>query len=234
MELQEFVVKSITSQIRFEKPALRFFDMRGELLESLLVEAGLENWSLSDQGLEASTPDESRIVMVTAGDARVVLENLDNPEETKVQVRNALRHVLTELGVGNVRSVGVRSWWMAATDSFEQLNDWVCDKLSPPASAMFNAVGSRPTDSAWVFEFHKSDPKHNLRIGPMTAEQAMRQVFRDQKPENYPDEFLFLDLDRIYNQNLVPADGVLERWESTWDGNLDAAERLQAWLRPEP
>jgi len=77
-----------------------------------------------------------------------------------------------------------------------------------------------------VVEFHEEDPKHAFRIGPMTREQAMAVYLPDSKPEDLPESFLFLDLDRSYNDKSYPAIEAPDRWEKALRKNFEIAGSL--------
>lgn len=75
-----------------------------------------------------------------------------------------------------------------------------------------------------------ADPKHRLQIGPMKREQLLGQILRGAEVDEVPESFLYLDLDRIYNETVFVRDDALKRWEESLRRNLDLAERFAAEL----
>jgi len=234
MELQDFAVKGITSQLRFVTPAPTFIDQRGHLIEALMREHELSEWGYGQDFVDAFRADGSVTLRVASRELRAMFENVESTTEVKKATKSFLGWGLDSLGVERLGYVGVRSFRIAAADSFRALNEWLLDRLMPGHAQLLQPFGSKSSDSGWVLEFHDKDPKHNLRIGPMTPEQAMAQVFRDQDTDHYPPQFLFLDVDRLYSDEEMSASEALQRWESAFDRNLEIGETLSRRLRPEP
>ncbi len=138
---------------------------------------------------------------------------------------------LDALGLEAATYIGVRSLWLAATDDFDQLNEWLIEKIGGAAPSVLEPVGQKPSDSGWVFEFRSSEPEHVLRLGPMKQEQATSQIFRDKEPANYPPQFLYIDLDRQYRTMTQGGPAVVDRWGSAFDRCLAVAEQVVSRLR---
>jgi hypothetical protein len=226
MELQDFVLKGVTSQLRWGVLTPRFIDRRGALIEALLARHDLTEWGYGEDVLEVFKQDQSIALAAGNQEARGIFENVEDTGEVASTCRSFFEFVLGELDISEVSFVGVRSYWLAPTDSFEGLTAWMIEKLSPGVGPLREAVGTKPTDAGWVFEFHAADPKHRLRLGPMNPQQAMAQFFRDKNEENYPPQFLFLDFDRVYNDDKIDRSAALDRWETSFGRNLEIGAKL--------
>jgi hypothetical protein len=234
MELQDFVLKGVTSQLRWGVVTPRFIDRRGALIEALTAQHDLTEWGYGDDGLEVFKQDQSIVLAAGNREARGIFENVEDTGEVSRTCRGFFEFVLGELEISAISFVGVRSFWLAPTDSFEGLNAWMIEKLSPGVGPLSEAIGTNPTDAGWVLEFHAADPKHTLRFGPMNPQQAMGQIFRDQNAENYPPQFLFLDFDRVYNEDKIDRSAALDRWEKSFGRNLEIGAKLGQLLSDTP
>jgi hypothetical protein len=226
MELQDLVPAGVTSQLRFATVNPGFVDRRGALIESLLTQGELTEWRYGEDFLEVFRRDQSVALFASSRDLRAIFEHFEDRATVVSRTRDFLGATLEELAVTEIGFIGVRSYWLAAADSFADLNEWLLERLSPPLTPFFDVVGSKPTDAGWVLEFREKDPKHNLKIGPMTPAQATAQFFRDNDEENFPPQFLFLDIDRIYNEEVIATDKALERWEKSFTRNFEIGEKL--------
>lgn len=227
MEIQELTLQAVVSQLRPTQPSLHFVDNRGSILEQLKEDLGLPEWGYSHDFVELFSKDRSAAIHVASDEVRVMFEHIEDPGDVREMSEQVLESMFDRLKLESFRFIGVRTWWTAAADSFEELNDWMVDRFSKSGKDLFDAVGQKPTDSAWVFEFHDKDPKHTLNIGPMTAEQAVSQTFRDNDPENFPPQFLYIDLDRVYNDDPdLNRPDALDLWRKSFDRSLEMGERI--------
>lgn len=226
MELQEFVLKGVIALMRFAEPSPLFADRRGELSHRYRQELGLEHWAFGPDHAELFDAKRTRVFRITSRELHVTFENERDIDGMQTACESFFSALLGELDVEKVASVNVRSHHIAAAENFDELNQWFVEIFSAGASTFFEPLGAAPTDSGWVFEFHKQDPKHNLRVGPMTAEQGMSMVFADQDPDNYPATFALIDLDRVCNDELLPTEDAMKRWTTTFQKNLEAAQKI--------
>lgn len=229
MELQEAVLKAVISEIRFE-PTPRFPEVRAELIERLRDAGGLDNWAMSEQFVQIFTEGDPRaLLQVSIGNLSTSFENM-GADECRAATGRTIETALDALGLKTATYIGVRSSWLAATDDFDQLNEWLIENIGGAAPHVLEPVGQKPSDSGWVFEFRSSEPEHLLRVGPMKEEQATSQL-RDKEPGNYPPQFLLIDLDRQYKTVTQGVPAVVERWGSAFDRCLAVAEQVVGRLR---
>ncbi len=234
LELQDFVIKGITSQLRFSEVNPLLVERRGGLIKSLLKQHELDQWAQGEGFVDVSDPARGIALNVTNREMRAMFERVDQVADVVDASRAFFELVDEVLEVGTIAGVGVRSWRMAAVDDFESLNGWLLEDLLNRRDPLFEPFGHPPSDVGWAFDFHEADPKHNLRIGPMKREQAMAQLFRDQTEANYPSQFLMIDLDRFYSdEERTPAADALERWERTLTRNLEISEAVGRVLSPD-
>lgn len=197
MEVQEPVLKSLTGEVRFSALP-RYADHRGHIIERLRDEHDLTQWGIGEVAADAWAEDNTAFVHTSPQNVVVAAEHRPDVQETRETVERLMRSVLEDLLAENFVFVGVRSHWLSATDSFEDLNRLLLDRLGPASEELFSGFGQPPVDSGWVFDFSTEEGLiHHLRFGPMKAEQAMGQYFRSKDAENYPPQFLFVDLDRV-------------------------------------
>jgi hypothetical protein len=197
MEVQEPVLKGLTSEFRF--PALpRYSDRQGGIIERLRDNHGLSQWGIGDAAADAWAEDNRAFVHTSHQNVVASVEHWADVHAMRETVESLLRSVLEELQLEDFVFVGVRSYWLSAADSFEDLNRLLFERLGPANQDLFSPFGQPPVDSGWIFDFRLEDGLvHHLRLGPMKAEQAMAQFFRNKDTENYPPQFLFVDLDRV-------------------------------------
>lgn len=226
MELQDFVIKGITSQLRFRTATPHFMDRSGQLIAEAMDQYGLTEWRSTPQFVEVFRRDQTHAVLIGSHELRAIFENVEDASAVKDRTKSLFEAKLAELEVDALSFVGVRTFWLAAADDFADLHDWMLERLSPTVKPLLEKTGSKPTDSGWVFELTDKDPKHNLKLGPMKPEQA-KDIFRDQNEENYPPQFLFLDLDRVYSDDdSMSRQTALDRWEKSFSRNLEIAQAL--------
>jgi hypothetical protein len=228
MELQELVVRTVISQMRF-RLAPRFLDSRGALVEKLRREFELSDYGWGQTQLQVLNADRTRVLIVAATELRLVYEHLERIDDYVEAGRRFFAEGLGELGIDQVEFLGIRTYWLAAVDSFADLAVWLRKRLSPsdPVTA---AVNSKPTDLGWVVEFQEKDPKHRITIAPMKVDQLVEQFVGTDKRELFPPEFLFVDIDRFFNATTVDTAAAIDRWEDALQKNLDLGERIAALL----
>ena len=84
-----------------------------------------------------------------------------------------------------------------------------------------DAISGHVSDLGWVFEYRDHSPEHVVRVGPMRVEQLLEQVFGSRKRDLFPEQFLYVDMDRIHRgDGIIPADEAVTR-----------AEALLGWAR---
>jgi hypothetical protein len=230
MELQEPTLKAAITEVRF-KPTPHFALARPDLIEDLQSIGELPDWGMNEQLIQVfAEGDPETVLQVSAGNMSTSFENTD-ADVCKAITGRAIEATIARLGIEAATYIGVRSIWLAAADDFDELHTWLVDTLGGQSLSVLEPVGQKPSDSGWVFEFRSSVPEHLLRIGPMKQEQATAQIFRDKAAENYPPQFLFLDLDRQYGAEATPGPEILDRWGKSFDRCLEVAEQIVDRLR---
>jgi hypothetical protein len=229
MELQELVVRAITIQMRF-KLAPMFADRRGSILSALLAEhSDLSDYGWTETGLQLSNPQRTRIMLVGSGEIRLVYEHLERIDDFTSVASEFFPRSLEELAVDQVAFLGIRSYWLAAVDSFDELCDWTVKRFSP-TEPFSEAVGARSTDTGWVFEYRAQDPEHIVRVGPMKVQQLTEQILGTSEADLFPEQFLFVDIDRIFRRDPIPTADVAARMQDSLDRALTLGQRIGAAL----
>lgn len=59
-------------------------------------------------------------------------------------------------------------------------------------------------------------------------------VLPGQRSGAFPPQFLFLDIDRVYNEDVIDAEKALETWERSLARNLEIGEKLAGLLTAAP
>jgi hypothetical protein len=225
VELQELSLKSVWTQLRFA-PQARFADVRGQVTEELSRTHDLAEWAWGDALVHVFSADRTTNLIVTGRELRAGFEHIERVDDLRESVRSFFSFGLDVLGVEEVIFLGVRTHWLAAVDSFDELRDWLVSTFSRGAAPVLEPFGGSSTDAAWVFEFHQQDPKHSLRFGPMKQAQLIEQHLATDSSEGIPAEFLFVDMDRVYNESPIESEGVIQRWADSFQRSLDIGERL--------
>ncbi len=229
MELQELALRAITIQLRF-RLAPRFADVRGTLIEELQEAHGLSEYGWGDAQLDVHDLERTRNMVVGSRELRISYEQIDRLESFMEAASAFLTRGLDVLHVQTVEFVGVRSYWIAAVDSFEELAAWMLRRLSPD-EPFSGAIGTRPSDAGWVFEYHGDEnPWHTVRVGPMTVDQLVGQVLATNQRDLFPDQFFFLDLDRVYQKAEIPAGDAVARAAASVDKSQAIGRKIAAWL----
>jgi hypothetical protein len=226
VDLQELTVRVAIGQMRFDL-APRFADVRGALIEEFRSQYGLEKFGWGDAEVRVTNEDLSRSCIVASRDARLVYEHIERIDDYLNDGRTFFAHVLETLGIEEVAYLGVRTFWMAAVDSFDDLVTWMREWLSPEEPFSEFAPG-KLTDLGWVWEYHEKDPKLSVRVGPMKVEQLIEQLVATDKRDLFPEEFLFLDLDRLYNEDPIPPQDAVARWEDSLWKSLELGPKIGA------
>jgi hypothetical protein len=60
----------------------------------------------------------------------------------------------------------------------------------------------------------------------MKQAQLVEGVLTTNSSEGIPPEFLFVDIDRVYNDKPIEAGSVIEQWSDSFQRTLDLGERL--------
>lgn len=229
VELQELSCKSLVANVRFPLSPL-MIDNRGELIQRLSKALGTDQFGYNDLGVHVFTTDEHDHFRLTGQDLQGSCEHPPDIDIAGARIARFVEEGISALEVEKILFLGVRSFWMAATDGFEALRDALLARFNMEPARLADIAGKRPSDAGWILEFHDGDPKLTVRVGPMTSEQALRQVFRSQDAELLPPESLFLDVDRVLNEDEQPADRVQQRLERAIEHNVSIARKFGAYL----
>lgn len=228
MELQELSPIAIMGQIWYPLSA-RYPDVRGSVIEEVTAALELPNWGWGDEFLNFFNDDRTLTLIAGGRESRVQMRRLEDVEAVVETFIKFFEIVLSRFNVTEVDFIGARSFWIGPVDSFEELRDNLLERLGSTTFAEVLAeIPGSPSDSGWVVEFHSKDPKHALRVGPMTREQVVAQFIPDAPSDDFPPQFLFLDLDRFLNDGAHPASDVPKVWEHafarTWKRQPPLAE----------
>jgi hypothetical protein len=147
-------------------------------------------------------------------------------EDIVTTTRTLFGKVVSDFDVAEVGFIGVRTYWAAASDDFDELRDWLRDaSFASSLQEALHPVG-QVTDIGWVCEFMHEDPKHRLAVGPMTREQLQNQILRSAREDDFSEVFLWMDFDRVYNETAHAQAEVVERWERSFRRNLELAAQV--------
>jgi hypothetical protein len=225
VEVQELACKALMANVRFRLSPL-LADNRGALIQRLgdLLDTNEFGWT--ESGVQVFTTDKKEFFSVSGRDVVASCEHFEDREETAAKIRAFVAAALDALAVEHYDFLGVRTFWIAPTDSFDGLRDALVAKFAGGRAALNDLVGKAMTDVGWVFEFHDADPRVTVRLGPMKSAQAMAQAFRVDDAAVYPPEFLFLDVDRILSDAPQPASDALRKLDRGIEHNVELAGRL--------
>jgi hypothetical protein len=229
MELQEIVLHGVTVQVRFV-PRPRYGDARGKLVEDLAEAFDLTEWTLGPEVL-VTTRDRSRSYLVGSSELRAQREAVPDERDAESEIGHFIEYCANELNVAEATFLGVRTFWLGAVDSFEDLTAWMVGRFGGGAAELVSEIGKPVTDVGWSFEMHGDDPKWSLRLGPMTADQLISYtLFSEQSRERLPADSLFLDLDRVFNDRPLPRDSLVQTFASSLQKNLEMGRHLASLL----
>ncbi len=226
MELQEFSILAAIGQVRYPLSS-RYPSARGQLLEEVIDAFAFPTWGWGDEFLNFHNEDRSLTLIAGGRESRAQFMRVEDIETVIDTSTRLFALALERFNVQQVDFVGARTFWAAAVDSFEDLRDALVGQLgSSTFAAMIDAAAQPVSDAGWVLEFHDKDPKHSLRFGPMKREQAVAQFVPDAKLEDLPASFLFLDVDRVYNDEQQDAQVAVKRWEQSFRKNVELAGEI--------
>ncbi|HXA54017.1 MAG TPA: hypothetical protein VNV37_03990 [Solirubrobacteraceae bacterium] len=229
MELQDFAPHLLVTQLVCTNPSAAVIDQRGKWIATLRDEFGATEFAAEGAAVEAFSDDRREQYRV--GTAQVVgsIENFDEIKAAGDKLGRFVERALDRLERPHVAQVRVRTFELAATDSFAELRDALGDALGTPRGELADIVGRPMTDAGWVLEFMGGSPLITLRFGPMKASQ-IKTFLRDQRDSQYPGEFLFLDVDYVQTgEDLDPAQAV-ERLATSIESNRRLVHRVAKWL----
>jgi hypothetical protein len=226
VEVQELACKALIANVRFRLSPL-FADNRGALIQRLGELLGTNEFGWTETGVQVFTADKKDLFTVSGRDLVATCEHFEDQEEAARKIRVFVAAMLDALQVERYQFLGVRTHWIAPTDSFNELRDALIDKIGGGRAVLNEVAGKPVTDVGWVFEFHGEDPRITVRVGPMKPEQAIAmQVFRVDDTSLYPPEFLFLDIDRVLADTEQPADDALRKLDRALEHNVELAGRF--------
>jgi len=229
VELQDFALRGVTCQLSYPL-STRYPDVRGRFLEELTAEIDLPEWGWGDEYLNFTNKDRGLTLIAGGRESRSQFESIVDVEDVVATTARLFEKAVDEFNVQEVGYIGVRTFWTAAVDDFDRLQEWARESLlSAPLRSASERIGVL-SDLGSTLEFMGADPKHRLQIGPMKREQLLGQILRGAEVDEVPESFLYLDLDRIYNETVFVRDDALKRWEESLRRNLDLAERFAAEL----
>jgi hypothetical protein len=212
VELQDPSPRLLITALRFGAISPVLLDTRGTLAATLSENFGLPEWNAPADAVQLYTKDARRLFQVSIRDVYFSTENFEDLEEERSWGTSIMSATLEALGVAEIAWMGTRMHWLSATDSFRELCDWFMSRFGSAVPAAAGVLGRSPSDLGVVLEFKDKNPLVTMRFGPMRAEQAISQLFRDKDPTHYPDDFLFLDIDRVHPDETLKTRDALSQW----------------------
>jgi hypothetical protein len=199
---------------------------KGRADRALAEKHGLPDWTAQQDVVQLYTTDGRTLFQLAVRDVYVSIENFEDLAEAIASAQNFMADAIDALKVDYISWTGTRMHWFAAADSFEELCDWFAARSGGIAGAVSARLDRKASDIGLVMEFKDKDPLLAIRLGPMRAEQAIAQFFRDQDLTRFPEQFLFLDVDRVHpNDRLKPAEA-LSQWKQRVDSLSTLGEAL--------
>jgi hypothetical protein len=202
----------LITALRFGAVSPLLLDTRGALAARLSETFDLPEWNAPPDSLQLYTKDARRLFQASIRDIYLSTENFESLEDEQSWASDIMSETLQALGVREIAWMGTRMHWLSAADSFSELCDWFMSRFGSVAPTAAAVVDRVPSDVGVVLEFKDKNPLVSMRLGPMRAEQAMSQFFRDKDPTHYPDNFLFLDIDRVHPDDGLKAKDALSKW----------------------
>lgn len=226
MEIQEPSPRLLISALRFETVSPWLLDRRGELISRMSKKYDLPEWLAQQDLVQLSTSDSRRLFQMSSRDVYVSLENFEDLTEAIGAAEGFISDALDALEVDRITWTGTRMHWLAAADSFDQLCAWFAYRSRALTGALSDILNRSPSDVGLVLEYKDKDPLITVRVGPMRAEQAMAQLFRDKDVTHYPEQFLFLDLDRVHSEDRLKRPDALSQWRQRVDSLTKIGDAL--------
>lgn len=226
MEIQEPSPRLLISALRFQTVSPLLLDKRGELVARFAQDYQLPEWNASQDTVQLVTRDGRRLFQLSVRDMFVSIENFEDLGEATDWARGLMSDTIEALAVDRITWTGVRMHWLSAVDSFNELRRWFMDRFGNTPIAAAKALGRESSDLGIVLEFKDEKPLYSMRFGPMRAEQAMAQLFRDKDATHYPDEFLLLDIDSVYPDDALNAAEALGKWHERVDNLSSLGDRV--------
>jgi hypothetical protein len=201
------------------------------LISALRSRLEAEQWGYGGGEVEVYRDDRTWTAAVSSRDTRLITEQITDVSAIASVVNDVTSAVCDLLDVrGDYSFLGIRTQWVAAVDSFDELRDRMADRLGGSLSSVFSVVDQPLTDAGWVWEFHGVDPKYSVRFGPMTREQGLQVYFYEVNEERVPLEFLFVDFDRVINEQPVSRHRSEQVWADDLRASISVAEQVAAGL----
>lgn len=226
MEIQEPSPRMLISAFRFQTVSPLLLDRRGELVARFATDYDLPEWNASQDTVQLVTQDGRRLFQLSVRDMYVSIENFEDLGEATDWARGLMSDAIEALALERVAWTGVRMHWLSAVDSFNELRRWFVDRFGDAPHAASKALGRESSDLGIVLEFRDEKPLYSMRFGPMRAEQAISQLFRDKDASHYPDEFLFLDIDSVYPDDALNGAEALGKWQERVDNLSSLGDRV--------
>lgn len=230
MELQEFTPHLLLAQLRPVRPVAAVLDTRGAFVDHAREALALDNWGYGDDGVEIASSDRRELYRLNIHEVSASAENFESFEAARSRITEFLAMGLKHLGDPDVAWIGIRSHDLAPADDFAELQAALIRTHSPSAAHLVEMVGAQPSDVGWQFDFHEGHPRITVRFGPMKAEQARTQLFRDNTETHYPEQFLFLDVDRVLPELTLSAVEALEKSSDSLEKQRALVGRVAEWL----
>lgn len=226
MEIQEPSPRVLISGLRYDTVSPWLLDKRGELIAYFSKKYELAEWNAHQDVVQFYTTDTRTMFQLSVREVYVSIENFEDLAEATGSAQNFISDALEALKVERISWTGTRMHWLAAADSFQDLCAWFAIQSGSIAGAIAASLDRKASDIGLVVEFKDKDPLVTTRLGPMKAEQAMAQFFRDKDVTHYPEQFLFLDLDRVHPNDRLKRSEALSQWRQRVDSLSALGEAL--------
>lgn len=229
MEVQDFAPHMLLAQLVFKEPSPTVIDQRGAWIATLRDEFGAAEFSAEGAAVEAFGEHRREQYRVGTMQVAASTENFDEIEDAEEKIRRFVELALDRAERPHLAVVRVRTFDLAATDSFGELRDALAASLGVARGELADVVGGGLSDAGWVLEFTDANPNITLRFGPMKANQ-IKTFLRDQRDSQYPGEFLFLDVDYAHTDQDLDSEQAVARLAHSIDSNRKVVHRVANWL----
>jgi len=230
MELQDFAPHLLLAQVVFKEPSPAVIDQRGAWITTLGEKFGATEFSAEAAAVEAFSEDKRKQYRVGTMQVVASVENFDEIERVGKELGEFVDVALTRVNRPRVAQVRVKTYDLAPTDSFDELRDALAASLLTPTQKLAEIVGKPMSDVGWVMEFLGSNPNITVRFGPMKIDQ-IKTMLRDERDSQYPEQFLFLDLDYLQEGEDLDVDQAVARLAKGIESNRHVVRHVADWLR---
>jgi hypothetical protein len=229
VEVQEFSVQHVYSQLAYRESQASIIDRRGATGAMMSKLLDLSEVTMHPTNAEVESLDGRASYRIGIAQTFVSLFDFADLEDARTRTASFFEAALDYLDGPSIASGQIRTIDIAPAESFDAVRESLMASLAGGSGSLQEAVGIKLNDVGWVIEFEEPDVAAKLQFGPMKSDQ-LTEILKAPDDSSYPPALVFIGLETAFNAGDEGAESGLDWWSHCLDRNRKLSERISTWI----